>query len=120
MDLGSGLYGIDTSGTTDIVDTTGVLPDVSQGAPDMSPSTPAGNGTGYTIDPSIQSTFADTLKTGLNFVLQRDAQQMNGAALPYQAQANVLQYQTQKLKSSNMFMLLAAGVALLFVLGGKH
>jgi hypothetical protein len=108
--------GVDLSGST----TDGsfnVLPDVSQGAPDMSPSTPTGNGTGYFIDPTVQSQGFDLLKTGLNYALQRDALQMKNSYLPtYQQQASygIARQQVQ----NNSGMLLLAGAVLVFFLMG--
>jgi hypothetical protein len=110
------LYGdtgsVDLSGST----TDGsfnVLPDVSMGAPDMSPSTPTGNGTGYFIDPAVQSQGFDLLKTGLNYALQRDALQMRNSYMPtYQQRATIgLQQQAMQNRSG---MLLLVGVVLAF------
>jgi hypothetical protein len=106
--------GVDLSNTT--TDSVGyVQSDVSQGAPSMSPSTPTGNGSGYYIDPNAQAAIFDTLKTGVNYAMQRDAQNQMYNRANIQTQATAVQVSQQKQKNSSLFLLIG-GAWLLFML----
>lgn len=91
-----------------------VLPDVSQGAPDMSPSTPTGNGTGYFV--GAASSLTDLAKTALQYALGKDAAK-NAAAtqITTATQVAALQSQAAAVKAKqNMFLLVLVGAAFLF------
>lgn len=53
-------------------DTGGVLSDVSNGAPDESPTTPTGTGTGYYVPPAWESGLLGGITTALNYAIVRD------------------------------------------------
>jgi hypothetical protein len=73
FDFGSGFGDIDLSTIAD-GSTDGVPLDVSNGAPDMQPSTPTGNGSGVFLDSTSQNRIFGGLEKVLDYALQRDQQ----------------------------------------------
>ncbi|MGZ4837648.1 MAG: hypothetical protein ACXVZR_03800 [Terriglobales bacterium] len=94
-----------------------VLPDVSQGGPDMSPSTPTGNGTGYYANAPTQSSWGDLAKQAVQYVLNKDAaKNAQATQLDQRVYYAALQSQQAQVKArQNLFVLLliVGGVALL-------
>lgn len=94
-----------------------VLPDVSQGGPDMSPSTPTGNGTGYYANAPTSSSWSDIAKQALQYALGKDAaKNAQATAINQQAYYTALQSQQAQVKArQNLFvmLLIVGGVVLL-------
>jgi hypothetical protein len=93
-----------------------VLSDVSNGAPDQSPSTPTGNGSGYFIDTTTQNQIFGTIQKGLDYVLRRDQESMNTQAINAQAQRANAAVAVQKQQNSRTFLLIAGAAVLFMVL----
>ncbi len=64
--------GVDPTVMDGATDGDPVAGDVSMGAPDESPTTPQGTGTGYYIDGSQQYTMFGAIDKALNYALQKD------------------------------------------------
>lgn len=85
-----------------------VLPDVSQGAPDMSPSTPTGNGTGYYASQVAESSsWTDLAKQALQYALNRDqAKNMQATQVNQAQQYAAIQSQAAQVRArQNTFVL---------------
>lgn len=98
---------VDLSGT--VSDPSMVLGDVSNGAPDMSPSTPTGNGSGYSILPAA---LPGMLAQGLNYAIQKDQQGTAYSQMSQAAAINTAQLQALQKKNGKLFLLIGAAVLL--------
>lgn len=94
-------------------------PDNYYGEPAQQPTTPAGAGTGYFIDPSQQSQMWGTLQQALNYAMQRDQQKFaleHGIAT---ANGTMVPTPQQAAKMKNQQLMLMAGIGLIVYLIAK-
>lgn len=100
-----------------------VLPDVSRGSPDMSPSTPTGNGTGYYGNPAYESSsWGDVAKQALQWVLNKDQAKNAQAMQVGQAQqyAAIQSQQAQvRARQNTLVLFLIVGAVVFFAAESK-
>ena len=100
-----------------------VLPDVSQGEPDMSPSTPTGNGTGYYSSPTAQSSsWTDLAKDALHWAITKDqAKYAQSTQVNQAAQYAAIQSQQAQVRArqNTLVLFLIAGAVVFFAAESK-
>lgn len=93
-------------------DTGTVLPDVSNSAPAMQPSTPLATGTGYYVEPAWQSALFGGLTTALNYAIAKDQAQFAAKTGYAPGVATMTATPTTAAKVGNQRLILLGAVAL--------